>query len=79
VAAPQSLTKAIQNAVWSVDKDIAANKVETLDQYLDYWQSQRKFNTLLLAIFAGLALTLAMMGLSEPRRPKSGNLCCCRA
>ena len=36
---------------------------------------QRKFNTLLLAIFAGLALTLAIMGLSEPRRPKSGNLC----
>jgi putative ABC transport system permease protein len=62
-AAPQSLTKAIQNAVWSVDKEIAASKVETLDEYLDYWQSQRKFNTLLLAIFAGLALVLAMMGI----------------
>ena len=62
-AAPQSLNKAIQNAVWSLDKDIAANKVETLEEYLDYWQSQRKFNTLLLAIFAGLALTLAMMGI----------------
>jgi putative ABC transport system permease protein len=62
-AAPQSFTKAIQNAVWSVDKDIAANKVETLDEYLDYFQSQRKFNTLLLVIFAGLALWLAMMGI----------------
>ena len=62
-AAPQSLAKAIQNAVWSVDKDIAANKVETLDEYLEYFQSQRKFNTLLLVIFAGLALMLAMMGI----------------
>ena len=62
-AAPQSLTKALQNAVWSVDKDIAANKVETLDEYLEYFQSQRKFNTLLLVIFAGLALGLAMMGI----------------
>jgi putative ABC transport system permease protein len=62
-AAPQSLTKAIQNAIWSLDKDIVASKIETLDEYLDYWQSQRKFNTLLLAIFAGLALTLAMMGI----------------
>jgi predicted permease len=62
-AAPHSFTKAIQNAVWSVDKEIAANKVETLDEHLDYWQSQRKFNTLLLAIFAGLALVLAMMGI----------------
>jgi putative ABC transport system permease protein len=62
-SAPQSFTKAIQNAVWSIDKDIAANKVETLDEYLDYFQSQRRFNTLLLAIFAGLALALAMMGI----------------
>src|SRR5205807_1408121 len=43
-AAPQVLSKAIRNAVWSLDKEIAANKVETLDQYLDYWQAQRKFN-----------------------------------
>jgi predicted permease len=61
-AAPQLLTKAIQNVVWSVDRDIAANKVQTLDKDLDHFQSQRKFNTLLLAIFAGLALVLAMMG-----------------
>jgi predicted lysophospholipase L1 biosynthesis ABC-type transport system permease subunit len=61
--APQSLATAIQSAVWSLDKDLAANKVETMDQHLDEWQSQRKFNTLLMAIFAGLALALAMMGI----------------
>jgi putative ABC transport system permease protein len=34
-----------------------------MDSMVDEWQSQRKFNTLLLAIFAGLALVLAMMGI----------------
>jgi putative ABC transport system permease protein len=61
--APQSLTRAIQNAVKLLDKDLAESKVETLDEYLNYFQSQRKFNTLLLGIFAGLALVLAMMGI----------------
>jgi len=61
-AAPQSFTKAIQNAVWSVDKDLPANKVLTMEYYMDEWQAQRKFNTLLLVVFAGLALALAMMG-----------------
>src|SRR5260370_22393623 len=32
-------------------------------QYVDESQSQRKFNTMLMAIFAGLALVLAMMGI----------------
>jgi ABC-type antimicrobial peptide transport system permease subunit len=34
-----------------------------MDSYLDEWQSQRKFNTLLMGIFAALALALAMMGI----------------
>lgn len=46
----------------AVDNEIPA-VVKTMDFYLDQWQSQRKFNTLLMAIFAGLALGLAMMGI----------------
>ena len=34
-----------------------------MEYYIDEWQSQRKFNTLLLGIFAGLALALAAMGI----------------
>ncbi|HTM47193.1 MAG TPA: ABC transporter permease [Bryobacteraceae bacterium] len=60
---PESLGKGIQAAVWSVDREIPANRYETLQSMVDEWQSQRKFNTLLLAIFAGLALTLALMGI----------------
>src|SRR5262249_48059037 len=61
--APQSLAKAIQSAIWSVDKDIPASNFESMDRMVDEWQSERKFNTMLLTIFAGLALALAMMGI----------------
>src|SRR3989442_9973085 len=62
-AAPKSLIKPIQDAIWSVDKEIPVKETETMDQRVDEWQSQRKFNTLLLAVFAGLALALAMSGI----------------
>ena len=61
--APASLTKAIQAAVLSLDKEVLVSNVKTMDEYLDRSQSQRKFNTLLMAIFAGLALVLALMGI----------------
>ena len=58
-----SLAHSIQSAIWSIDKDVPADKVLRMDFYLDEWQSQRKFNTLLMGIFAGLAMLLAMMGI----------------
>ena len=61
--APQLLTTGIQTAIWSLDKELPANKIQTMGEHLNEWQSQRKFNTLLMAIFASLALVLAMMGI----------------
>ncbi len=60
---PQLLAKNIQEAIWSLDRGIPETKVQMLDYYLDEWQSQRKFNTLLLGVFAGVALLLAMLGI----------------
>ena len=60
---PDALAKPIQEAIWSLDAGIPENKALTMDFYADEWQSQRKFNTLLLGIFAGLALLLAMIGI----------------
>jgi putative ABC transport system permease protein len=59
----ESLAKQVQDAIWSLDRGIPQIKVATMDSYLDDWQSQRKFNTLLLGAFAGLALLLAMVGI----------------
>lgn len=61
--APEPLAKPIQAAIWAMDRDIPETKLLTLDYYANQWQSQRKFNTLLLGIFAGLALLLAMIGI----------------
>jgi len=60
---PASMAKALQDVVWSLDKGLPANQTKTLDAYLDYWLAQRRFNTLLLSIFAGLALVLALLGI----------------
>jgi putative ABC transport system permease protein len=59
----QSLAQPLRTAVWSLDKDIPLKKVQPMNSYVDEWQSQRKFTTLLLGLFAGLALLLALMGI----------------
>ena len=62
-ASPQALTDLLRKAVWSVDKDLPAAVVDPMQHYVDEWLSQRRFNTLLLETFAGLALVLAAMGI----------------
>jgi putative ABC transport system permease protein len=61
--APEAYGKALQNAVWSLDRDLPADQVLTMDFYMNDILAQRKFNTLLIGIFAALALLLAMMGI----------------
>lgn len=61
--APESYTKALQNAVWSLDRDLPADKVLTMDYYNNDILAERKFNTLLIGIFAALAVLLAMIGI----------------
>jgi putative ABC transport system permease protein len=61
--APAGFEKALQNAVWSLDHDLPADQVKTMDFYMNDILAQRRFNTLLIGIFAALALLLAMMGI----------------
>jgi putative ABC transport system permease protein len=61
--APESYGKALQGAIWSLDRDLPADQMLTMDYYLNDILAQRKFNTLLIGIFAALALLLAMMGI----------------
>ncbi|MDB6095353.1 MAG: Permease [Verrucomicrobia bacterium] len=57
------LTTAIQRAVREVDPDQPVWDVRTLDERIDATFSQPRLYTFLLAIFAGLALLLASVGL----------------
>ena len=61
--AAQPLANAIRNAIAAVDQDLAGVGVSPMQVYVDEWLSQRKFNTLLLGCFAGLAVVLGMMGI----------------
>jgi len=60
---PETLTSTIYSAVHSVDKDQAIADLETLDQLKSGTVSSDRMQTMLLAIFAGLALLLAAIGI----------------
>ena len=58
-----SLAGAVRQAVSAVDKDQPISNVRTMDQVLATAVSRERFQTLLLALFATLALVLACVGL----------------
>jgi putative ABC transport system permease protein len=60
---PMSLVGAIKNEVLAVDKEQPVSNISTMEQLLSEAASSRRFNTLLLGIFAAIALLLAATGL----------------
>jgi putative ABC transport system permease protein len=60
---PRGLTDAIQNEVRAIDKDLPVFTIKTLEDYVAASVAQPRFNTLLLSVFAGLALVLTAVGL----------------
>jgi putative ABC transport system permease protein len=59
---PKRLVAAVQQQVWALDKDQPVTNVRTLDEVVSRAAAQRRFQTLLLLLFAGLALALALVG-----------------
>jgi putative ABC transport system permease protein len=60
---PAGLAPAIREQIWALDKDIPIAKVATMDRLLAESVAQPRFRTLLLGIFAALALVLASVGI----------------
>jgi putative ABC transport system permease protein len=60
---PLALSAAIQHEIQSVDGQLAASKIRTMDQVISESTARQNFNMLLLTIFAGLALLLAAIGI----------------
>ena len=58
-----ALAPAAQAAVWSIDRDQAIAGVGTVRELLSQQEANRWFTTLLLGLFAGVALVLAMIGI----------------
>ncbi len=60
---PGGVTSAVRAAVLELDREQPIFNVKTMEQRLGQSVAGQRFNTLLLAIFAGLALLLAAVGL----------------
>lgn len=60
---PQSLAAGVRAAVWGLDRQIAVDKIRTMDQVIGKSTSARRFNLFLIGAFAALALLLAAIGI----------------
>jgi putative ABC transport system permease protein len=60
---PQGLASGVRNGVWSLNKDLSVTKVKTMEQLMYESVAQPRFRTLLLGVFAAVALLLSAVGI----------------
>ncbi|MCI0541218.1 MAG: hypothetical protein L0Z50_38950 [Verrucomicrobiales bacterium] len=60
---PLGLASAVQDAVWNLNRNVPVSSVTTLESVVSNTVWQQRFNPVLIALFAVLALTLAMEGM----------------
>jgi putative ABC transport system permease protein len=60
---PLALAAAVRAEIWKLDKDLPLYRVRTMEQVLAASVAGQRFNMMLLAVFAALALLLAAVGI----------------
>ena len=60
---PASLAATVRKTVWEIDKDQPVSDIRTMDEILGESIARQRFSMLLLAIFAGVAMVLAGVGI----------------
>jgi putative ABC transport system permease protein len=60
---PLGAVASVKNQIQTIDKNLPLDDAETMQQLLSESTSGRRFNTLLLSLFAMLAVVLAMVGI----------------
>jgi predicted permease len=63
VLPPKSLASAIRTTLHAIDPSLATSDIQTMGDLQSAASAQRRFQTSLLTIFAGIALFLALVGL----------------
>ena len=53
---------ALRREVWAIDSDLPVSKVANMEEVVSESVGQQRFNTLLIGLFAGVALILAAVG-----------------
>ena len=59
---PRSIANALRSAVWEIDSEVTVPEVRTLEEVLSRSVAERRFQMLLVALFAAGALALAAFG-----------------
>jgi putative ABC transport system permease protein len=57
------LVEAVKQRIWSMDSQIPVSDIQSMDDLLEVSVAQQRFNMLVLAIFAALAVALAGVGI----------------
>ncbi len=60
---PLAMAAAVRGEIWKLDKDLPLFRVQTMEQILSVSVAGQRFNTLLLTVFAALAIILAAVGI----------------
>ena len=60
---PTGFTDEIRKAISAFDKDLAVSRVQTMTKIMDDSVAGPRFNMMLLAVFAGVAMVLAAVGI----------------
>ena len=58
-----AVVKAVKQAVWSVDRGQPVFQIRSMDDYLSLADTAPRISTLLLAVFAGISMLLAALGI----------------
>jgi putative ABC transport system permease protein len=59
---PRGIAAALRSAIWAVDSEVPIPEVRTLDQVMERSVAQRRFQVMLVVLFAAAALALAAFG-----------------
>jgi ABC-type antimicrobial peptide transport system permease subunit len=59
---PRSIANALRTAIWEIDSEVTVPEVRTLEEVLSRSVAERRFQMLLVALFAAGALALAAFG-----------------
>jgi putative ABC transport system permease protein len=62
-ANPESMAQTVKQQIWKIDSALPVTEVKSMNDVAAASFAARRFNMLLLAIFAGLALVLAAVGI----------------
>lgn len=62
-AGTQSMVETVKQAVWSVDSGQPVFQIRSMDEYLSLADTAPRISTILLAVFAGISVLLAALGI----------------